>query len=229
MDRKTYSPELLKMTGEAGSFRAVFSLFNTPDSDNDVTLPGAFENGAETRIAQWGHAWNAPVIGRGVIQSDAEKAWVDGQFFLNMQAGRETYEAVKGSRALQQWSYAYDLLDWEHGDFEGRPVRLIKRVRVHEVSPVLLGSQSRTYTDSIKALKAGARNNAADVQRLTRLGELLTEAQTLLAELTDAPADPDPEPKGQTLVDLRREIGALMSESGNGRVEEIRRELAAIR
>jgi hypothetical protein len=231
VQRKVYSPELVKLTGDKGSVRAIFSLFNARDADNDVTLPGAFEVGSETRIAAWGHAWQSPVIGRGVIGADAEKAWIDGTLFLDMEAAREVYESVKGSGPLQQWSYGYDILEAEPGEFEGHPVRFLKRLRVHEVSPVLLGSQSRTYTDSIKGLKLGARNSQADVQRLTRLGELLSEAQALLAELTDAPVDPEPEPKGRKLTDLQREIAGLMGETTglSPLAEKLRLELLAVR
>jgi HK97 family phage prohead protease len=196
VQRKVYTPELVKLTGDKGSVRAVFSLFNTIDADLDVTLPGAFEVGAETRIAQWGHNWSAPAIGRGVIGADAEKVWIDGTFFLNMDAGKETYEAVKGLGPLQQWSYGYDVLEAEPGEFEDRRVRFLKRVRVHEVSPVLLGSQSQTFTEAIKGAKLGARNSTADLARMARMAELLEEAQEILAELTTGAEPSDAGGKG---------------------------------
>jgi hypothetical protein len=61
-----------------GSFRATFSRFNVVDRDGDVTMPDAFEKGQEVRIAQWGHNWGAPAIGKGAIDFDEERAWVDG-------------------------------------------------------------------------------------------------------------------------------------------------------
>lgn len=41
---------------DKGEVSAVFSTFNVLDSDNDVTLPGAFDEGAELPISAYGHA-----------------------------------------------------------------------------------------------------------------------------------------------------------------------------
>jgi hypothetical protein len=42
-----------------GLVEAVFSTFNVIDSDGDVTLPGAFEEGAPARVSAYGHtSWD---------------------------------------------------------------------------------------------------------------------------------------------------------------------------
>lgn len=167
MDKKFIgAPVGFKLSGDAGQFEATFSLFNSKDLDGDVTLKGAFQDGAEVRIAQWGHNWGAPAIGKGIIHADHEKAWVEGQFFLNSQAGKDTYEAVKGLGSLQQWSYGYDIKDSEKGDFNGEKVRYLKELDVHEISPVMLGAQPLTETTAIKEAKVGARNAASDLKMI---------------------------------------------------------------
>lgn len=148
------APIEFKLSDTPGAFRAVFSLFNAVDLDKDVTLPGAFTDGQEVRIAQWAHNWAMPPIGKGVINSDAERAWVDGEFFLATQAGKETYEVVKSLGSLGQWSYGFDVQQSSRGDFQGEPVRYLERLNVHEVSPVMLGAQPRTYTDTIKSAES---------------------------------------------------------------------------
>lgn len=152
--RKAFAGPLeFKLSDTLGAFRATFSLFNSIDLDKDVTLPGAFKVGTPVRIAQWGHNWDAPAIGTGILGADGERAWVDGQFNLAMQVGKDTYEAVKAlsEAGLQQWSYGYDVLASKPGTFEGTPVRFLTELEVHEISPVMLGAQPLTSTDTIKS------------------------------------------------------------------------------
>lgn len=133
-----------------GSFRAVFSTFNVIDLDGDVTLPGAFTDGQNVRIAYWGHRWHDLPVGRGVIHADDKEAWVDGQFFLDTEAGLETYKTVKNLAELQDWSYGFDVIESKSGQFEGNDVRFLSKLTVHEVSPVLLGAGIGTHTVMIK-------------------------------------------------------------------------------
>ena len=150
------SPMQIKADGAPGEFRAVFSTFNVVDKDGDVTLPGAFKSGAAVRISYWGHRWQDLPVGRGVIGQDEKQAWVDGRFFLDTLAGKETYQTVKNLGDLQEWSYGYDILRSEQGKFgEGQDdVRFLKKLEVPEVSPVLLGAGIDTHTESIKSVKA---------------------------------------------------------------------------
>lgn len=155
MNTKTFQAAMeIKADGQPGEFRAVFSTFNVIDKDGDVTLPGAFKEGAPVRISYWGHRWQDLPVGRGVIHADDKKAWVDGQFFLDTQAGKETYLTVKNLGDLQEWSYGYDIQDSETGQFDGQDVRFLKAIEVAEVSPVMLGAGIDTRTESIKGVKS---------------------------------------------------------------------------
>lgn len=156
MKTKTFRAAMeIKADGQPGEFRAVFSTFNVIDLDHDVTLPGAFKDGAAVRISYWGHRWQDLPVGRGVIHQDEKQAWVDGQFFLDTTAGKETYQTVKNLGELQEWSYGYEILESSNGQF-GDPkqdVRLLRALEVPEVSPVMLGAGIDTHTESIKGLK----------------------------------------------------------------------------
>ena len=145
---------------QEGAFRAIFATFNEVDHDGDVTLPGAFPVGAKMPLAGVGHNWDVPTIGGGTIGADAEKAWLDGQFNLEMAAGLETYRSVKFDQDqginAQQYSYAYDV---EKGH-SARPEeqkrwpgakRILEQLIPHEVSPVLLGAGIDTGTAYVKA------------------------------------------------------------------------------
>jgi len=154
MLKKTYrSPIELKEDGQPGEFRAVFSTFNVVDHDGDVTVPGAFHDGQKVRISYWGHRWQDLPVGRGEIHQDEEKAWVEGRFFLDTEAGKETYLTVKNLDDLQEWSYGFDIEESRLGEFEEQDVQFLEALTVYEVSPVMLGAGIGTRTETIKGMK----------------------------------------------------------------------------
>lgn len=175
----------LKAEGDPGAFVATFSTLNVIDRDGDVTVPGAFKDGQAVRISAWGHNWGALPVGKGTIRSDDERAWVEGQFFLDTAHGEQTYRTVKNLGELQEWSYGFDVLAAEPGTFDGRDVRFLRGLDVFEVSPVMIGAGVDTRTDQIKTAKTGRRNSAADRERLAAVRRLLRDATAKLDELED--------------------------------------------
>ena len=168
MKTKTFRAAMeIKADGAPGEFRAVFSTFNVVDKDGDVTLPGAFKSGAAVRISYWGHRWQDLPVGRGVIGQDEKQAWVDGKFFLDTMAGKETYQTVKNLDELQEWSYGYDVLRSEMGKFgEAQDdVRFLKELEVAEVSPVMLGAGIDTRTEAIKGVKPYPNEHACRLRQ----------------------------------------------------------------
>lgn len=160
MEQKIFrAPIELKADGEEGEFTAVFATLNVIDFHQDVTEPGAFSDGAETIIEPWNHAWSLP-SGKGVIRSDNEKAWVDGRFFLDTEAGRETYRTVKNLGPLAEWSYSFDIEEAGQGDFEGQQVRFLRKLDVVGVGPVTRGAGIDTRTVTIKG--EGTRHKKDD-------------------------------------------------------------------
>lgn len=129
---------------DKGEVTVVFATLNVIDSDGDVTSPGAFQNGAKVRISAYGHkSWEGFLpVGKGSIREVGNEAVMDGRFFMDTAAGLDTFRVVKelGEDGLQEWSYGYDPVEYSFGDFEGQRVRFLKRLKVHEVSPVLLGA-----------------------------------------------------------------------------------------
>lgn len=139
-----------------GTVTAVFSTFNVMDHDYDITLPGAFEDGAKVLISAYGHkSWmGAKPVGRGVIHADDQKAWLEGQFFLDTIDGLDTFKTIKGTDELQEWSYGFDVLETGEVTEEMRQRgvwRVIKKARVYEVCPVMLGAGIGTETLDVKS------------------------------------------------------------------------------
>lgn len=167
---------------DEGVIEAVFATFNIKDLDGDVTLPGAFEDGAEVQISSFGHAsWGPsrgsssvpqPPVGKGQIKVVGDEARLEGRFFLKTQAGRDHFELVKEMGDLQEWSYGYDTLEASPGTFKGEPVQFLKRQKVYEVSPVLKGAGIGTRT---VAVKEAVRKTFADINK-KQLDSALTDA-----------------------------------------------------
>lgn len=143
-------------SAEKGEVSAVFSTFNVKDSDGDVTLPGAFEDGAPVVISAYGHtSWQgAKPVGKGRIRVTKSDAVLDGQFFMDTTDGRDTFAVVKAlaESGLGEWSYGFDKLEVEDAKHAGEPVQVLKRLKVYEVSPVLRGAGVNTRTLAVKAL-----------------------------------------------------------------------------
>lgn len=149
MERKIFkAPLVLKAEGdggEAGQFTAVFSTFNVIDHHGDVTVPGAFKEQSVV-VEPWNHGWTLPA-GKGVVKSDGEKAWVEGQFFMDTEVGREHYATVKGLGEMGEWSYTFDIEEAGQGDFEGQQVQFLRKLDVVGVGPVTRGAGiTRTVT-----------------------------------------------------------------------------------
>lgn len=166
MAQKSLSHVEIK-NADLGEVSAVFSTFNVVDSDGDVTLPGAFSDGEEVLISSYGHtSWQGALpVGKGRIRSTKSEAILDGQFFMDTGHGRDTFAVVKALGGSQQWSYGFDTLDSEPGKFDGRDVKMLKRLKVHEVSPVLIGAGVNTRTLAVKALTEGGYD-VADAVRI---------------------------------------------------------------
>ena len=152
MDHKAFRHVEIK-SADRGEVSAVFSTFNVIDSDGDVTLPGAFTDGAELVISSYGHtSWGGALpVGKGRIRMTAKEAIVDGQFFMDTTSGRDTFSVVKQLGPLGQWSYGYDVMDSDPGVFNGTDVRFLKSLLVHEASPVLVGAGVNTRTLDAKS------------------------------------------------------------------------------
>ena len=144
--------EIVKADGAEGKVRAIFSTFNVTDSDGDVIMPGAIPNNTPIKLSAWGHNWGTLAVGKGVITTTKEHAVFDGEFFLNTEAGRETFETVKALGELQEWSWGFRIPAGatKRAEKDGRSVRLIEKTIPLEVSPVLIGANPQTATISVK-------------------------------------------------------------------------------
>lgn len=191
-----------------GEVEAVFATLNVKDHDGDVTVPGAFDNGSEVIISAYNHGvWKGALpVGKGTIHEVGDQVIMKGQFFMDTTGGRDTFNVVKALGPKQEWSYGFDVVKSDPGEHEGKSVRVLKKMAVHEVSPVLRGAGLGTRTtyaksfgdeisetvDAVKAAVESARRVAAlraekgkelsqvNTDRLDELSKACDELKSLL-------------------------------------------------
>lgn len=157
-ERETKSFTISVKDAEKGTVEAVFSTFNVVDHDGDITLPGAFEDGAKAAISDYGHSvWmGGKPVGKGTIRVENDRAILEGKFFLSTGHGREAFETVKAMGDMQEWSYGFDVLDHETPNEEQKKQgarRVLKKLKTYEVSPVFRGAGINTQTLAVKEQK----------------------------------------------------------------------------
>jgi hypothetical protein len=139
-------------TTPKGTVVAAFAQTGVVDHEGDYTEPGAFPSGRAVPISAWGHASWQPgylPVGRAVIREDGGWAVAKGRLFLDMAAGKETFAALAGLRELTEWSYGFLIIKSRPERIGGAPVRVLEKLDVYEVSPVLKGAGKGTHTVSL--------------------------------------------------------------------------------
>lgn len=171
---------------DKGLVQVEFATLGVKDRDGDFTLPGAFGT-QQVALASYGHGWRSGhlPIGKGTISEKGNKAVGEFQVFMNSAAGREHFEVVKEMGDLQEWSYGFEILETGELTEELRQIgvwRVIQKVRVYEVSPVLVGAGVGTRTLAAKDAKpATPPKSGPDRHRvLCDCGRVLGEAHDSL-------------------------------------------------
>jgi hypothetical protein len=197
--KKSFSNVTIK-NAELGQVEAIFARFDVIDHDGDVTAKSAFTDGAPVVISAYGHgSWNGALpIGKGVIGVEDDVAVMKGEFFLNTSHGRDAWETVKqlSEIGVQEWSYSLHDVDATKGTVDGRSVRILNKITVKEVSPVLVGAGIDTGTRSVKnakmlasqtreLLRAAARERWADDDTWIWIEDFDPDASTVIVSIED--------------------------------------------
>ena len=158
MTTKTVSDVRIKDETK-GEIVAVFATLEPAiDHDGDVTRKGAFGE-QDVVISAYGHqSWLGAIpVGLGKIKEVGDEAIMEGRFFLDTEAGRDTFTTVKqlGEAGLQEFSYGFDVIKQSFGEQDERKVQFLEELRVHEVSPVLKGAGINTRVLSAKGARLG--------------------------------------------------------------------------
>lgn len=192
---------------QEGQFDAIVSVFENVDSYGDVVMRGAFTDDLARWAASgdplpviWSHDWRDPFshLGRVLKAEEREKGlWIRGQIDdLDSNAkAAQVYRLMKGRRVTQH-SFAYDIEDAGWGERGDQEVFELRKLKLHEVGPCLLGVNQETELLAIKARDLAARAKAGTVIDLAKvrsayeaLGGLLESApKSSEPDGSDAPA-----------------------------------------
>lgn len=158
MDTKRYTPEDMKLDSNGeGTFTAVFATLDAIDRDGDTYDPGVFGE-QDVKISQYNHgSWKegaaALPIGIGKIYENGNKAIISGEFDPEDDDAMKTYRKLKyfASKGHNtEWSFALPDVEWRKETRDGQEVRVLTKIKVPEVSPVLMGAGIDTELLSIK-------------------------------------------------------------------------------
>jgi len=148
---KSFQSEIKEVSDE-GEFEAVIATLGVIDSDGDIIEKGAF-SGATISI-QPAHDSRALSLGKGRVVEVGDQAIIKAKFNLETQSGREWHSQLKfdlaNPPAVQEWSFGFMTLKDEMVTRDGKTIRLLKKLKEFEVSPVLLGAGMGTGTVSVK-------------------------------------------------------------------------------
>jgi HK97 family phage prohead protease len=161
-------PVQIKATAEdtataEGSFEAIVATYDV-DSYGEKIVPGAFADS----LAEW-EAKNAPIPVLWSHRSedpDYHIGWVDeaketdaglyvkARIDLEGPKGEQVYRLLAGKR-VTQFSFAYDVLDAADTKADGgESVYELRKLKLYEVGPTLIGVNQQTELLGVKAMQA---------------------------------------------------------------------------
>ncbi|MCY9786837.1 HK97 family phage prohead protease [Nocardiopsis sp. EMB25] len=179
---------------EDGQVRALVSVFGNEDSYGDVVVPGAFAEDLDRWKSSgdpipfiWSHDWGDPFSHVGHVldaEETAEGLVVTAQIDdmdTNPKAG-QVHRLLKGRR-VTQFSFAYDVVEGafvEKEDHRWGGYYELRKMRVHEVGPCLIGANQETEllaakaADLTRGIKAGRVLSQTNYDRLTKARDSIT-------------------------------------------------------
>ena len=158
MEHKRITAEI-KGDGDEGLVTARFGTSGVKDLDGDVIEAGAI-GVQEVQVSQFGQAsWAGGLpVGKGVTREDGDEMLADLAFFMGTTHGRDHFETIKQLGKLGEWSFGFDIKEERAPTEEERQVgivRVLKKLEVFEVSPVLRAAGIDTATLGAKCDSCG--------------------------------------------------------------------------
>lgn len=149
---------------DEGVFEAIVAAYNV-DSVSDKIIPGAFVESLDAWKASgdpipvlWSHMSQDPDYHIGWVLEAEERAeglWVKAQMDPEDLADKQSkafkvYKLLKGRR-VTQFSFAYDILEGAWVDKEDESYYELRKLKLFEVGPTLIGANQTTELLDIKS------------------------------------------------------------------------------
>ena len=163
----------IKELDEDGTGLAQIATLSGVDHDGDTYAKGAFGEQQVKILA--GHSWAGIPIGKGRVFEKGDHAFAEFKLNLDIQAGKEWHQALlfdmKNGEPLTEWSYGFRVLESHEDTRDGKGVRVLEKLDVFEVSPVVKGAGVGTHTVEVKGRKMFLSDADAVIQFAERLAE----------------------------------------------------------
>lgn len=187
-----------------GTFSAVFSKFGILDHDRDIVEASAVPTGIELPVL-WSHSFREMPVAMGTVRHEGDAAVIDGRF-IDSTAGRDAHATVKATKAVQELSWGFRVLESHMETRDGEDVRIITRTDPLEVSFVLIGSNPETRVLAVKSATStfASESDAA----LAAVDGVLARARSL-AELRAKDGRKLGDTARAHLADLRAKLGEI--------------------
>ncbi|PYE86902.1 HK97 family phage prohead protease [Phyllobacterium leguminum] len=208
----------VKDMDDAGRGQARIAVLSAVDHDGDTYMPGAFswkEGGQWVSILP-AHNRSAVPLGKARVYEDGDAALADLYLNMKSEVGREWHSTLKfdleNGNPVQEWSYGFGVLDSQIEQRSGDRVRVLKRLDVHEISPVVRGAGMGTGTLTMKSRGSFAERIEAVLAEIDdiieRAGDIkgLREAQG--REMSKARLD--------QLTELKNRLDAMLAAGASG-------------
>lgn len=155
---KNLSIQIKATDDEKGIVEAIVSCFGNVDSYGEIVDRGAFLESLNHKYPKgvWMHDWTQPVAKTLEARETDEGLYIKGQFNLETQRGKEAYSDVKFG-TIDEFSIGYSVLEDEL-DMDG--YRHLKKLKLYEWSPVLVGANPSTQVLGVKAAQKTADGQA---------------------------------------------------------------------
>jgi HK97 family phage prohead protease len=142
----------IKIDAEKGIIEAYVSIFNNVDLGGDKILPGAFADSLVKKLPKgvWSHNWDQPIAKSIEAREDEKGLYIKGQFNLETQRGKEAFSDIKFG-IIDEFSIGFRIQEYSW-EMEGEEeVRVIKKIKLYEWSPVLAGMNPDTELIGVKS------------------------------------------------------------------------------
>jgi HK97 family phage prohead protease len=223
LEYKAVPTEFKASSTNEGVYEGYFSIFGNMDDGYDVIPQGAFAKTIQERAKRikvfYAHDWQK-LIGPApdVLQEDSRGLYAKGKLTLASFWGNEVWQLMKDN-ALNEGSIGFETIPGQV-DFRSDGARMLKEVKLYEISPVPLGMNPLTEVQAVKMLgrqsadeqaaqllallsevKAGRVLSATNLEKAKTARGAMASAIEALDALIAAAGD-DEEPKGA--ADLAR-------------------------
>lgn len=150
----------IEQMDEAGKGLIRIATLSAVDHDGDTYMPGAFswkEEGHQWCSILPAHNRSKVPLGKARVYEDGDAALAETFFNLAIPEAKSWHSAIMfdlaQGKSVQEYSYGFDILDFDYQVRGSDRVRQMKRLDVHEISPVLKGAGIGTGTLSMKGAK----------------------------------------------------------------------------